>query len=249
MLDWGPFQKVCNNVHVAGDANVIADQCFIDFDIPTGAKSCLCHLLCWVTGGYCDVYVEHSNGSRLWVNRLLLFGPGELISTSDGNVFNGRCVKVAAGHIAGDDWVKIRFQGRRGAFNILSGAFQTEVIPQETLGFLHSDCIIGDPNYLSDGRLTSERTDISGQQAQNILNQLKSYTYEREDIGERRLGLIADEVESAIEQLAIDNVVSSKWHKDGQYKTLDYSRLVSLLIPAINTLSKRVEDLESRLVS
>ena len=61
--------------------------------------------------------------------------------------------------------------------------------------------------------------------------------------------MIADEVESAIEQLGIDNVVSSKWHKDDQYKTLDYSRLVSLLIPAINTLSKRVEDLESRLAS
>ena len=102
---------------------------------------------------------------------------------------------------------------------------------------------------LSDGRLKTERTELSGQQAQIVLNQLKSYTYERDDIGERRLGLIADEVESAIDQLAIDSVVSSKWHKDGQYKTLDYSRLVSLLIPASNTLSKRVEDLESRLAS
>ena len=44
------FQKVCNNFSVASDANVIADQCFIDFDIPVGAKSALCHLLCWVTG-------------------------------------------------------------------------------------------------------------------------------------------------------------------------------------------------------
>ena len=163
MLDWGggTFQNVCNNVAVAGDANVIADQSFIDFAIPAGAKSCLCHLLCWVTGGYCDVYAEHSNGSRLWVNRLLLFGPGELINTPDGAVYSGRCVKVAAGHIAGD-WTKIRFQGRRGAFNILSVAFQTEVLPQETLGFLHSDCIIGDPNSLSDSRLKTERTELSG---------------------------------------------------------------------------------------
>ena len=49
MLDWGSgtFQKVCNNVHIAGDANAIADQSFIDFDIPqTGSvKSALCHLL------------------------------------------------------------------------------------------------------------------------------------------------------------------------------------------------------------
>ena len=144
---------------------------------------------------------------------------------------------------------KIRFQGRRGAFNILSVAFQTEVIPQETLGFIHSDTIVGDPNSLSDTRLKSERDQISGQQAQNILKQIKAYTYEREDIGERRLGLIADEVQTSIEQLGIDNVVSSKWHNDDQYLTLDYSRLVSLLIPALNPLSKRVEDLESRLAA
>ena len=39
LLDWGDgtFQKVCNNVHVAGEANVIADQSFIDFYIPAGA--------------------------------------------------------------------------------------------------------------------------------------------------------------------------------------------------------------------
>ena len=36
---------------MVGDANVIADQSFIDFDLPTGAKSALCHLLCWVTEG------------------------------------------------------------------------------------------------------------------------------------------------------------------------------------------------------
>ena len=204
-----------------------------------------------MTGGYCDVYAEHNNGSGLWVNRLLLFGPGELISTSDGNVPSGRCVKVAAGHIAGD-WAKIRFQGRRGACNILSVAFQTEVLPQETLGFIHSDCISGGPSSLSDPRLKTERTELSGQQAQNRLKPIKLYAYERDDIGERRLGLIADEVGPAIEHLAIDSVVQSKRHKDDQYKTLDYSRLVSLLIPANNTLSKRskrVGDLESRLVS
>ena len=48
LLDWGEgtFQKVCNNVHVGGNANVIADQSFIDFDIPAGAASCL--FICYV---------------------------------------------------------------------------------------------------------------------------------------------------------------------------------------------------------
>ena len=121
------------------------------------------------------------------------------------------------------------------------------MLPQETLRFIHSDCIIGDPNSLSDERLKAEVASVSGDQALNVLSQIQGCTYERPDLNERRLGLIADEVESAIDQLAIDNVVSSKWHNDGQYKTLDYSRLVSLLIPAVNTLAKRVEDLESKL--
>ena len=165
--------------------------------------------------GYADIYAEHSNGSRLWVNRLLLFGPGELISTSDGHVYSGRCVKVAAGHIAGN-WTKIRFQGRRGAFNILSVAFQTEDIAQETLGFLHSDCIIGDPNSLSDARLKTEVTPVSGVQALDVLNQNQGCTHERVDLDQRRLRLIADEVGEALTGPGIDNIASAKWHKDDQ---------------------------------
>ena len=129
----------------------------------------------WGGGGYCDVGAEHNNGARLWVNRLLIFGPGEFIGTPNGNVYSGRCVKVAAGHIAGN-LTKIRFQGRRGAFNILSVAFQTEVLPPRDAEFLHSDCIIGDPNSLSASRLKTGRTGLSGEQAQTILKQIKPYT-------------------------------------------------------------------------
>ena len=94
-----------NNVVVAGNANVIADQCFVDFNIPTDAKLCLCNLLCWSTGGYCDAYVEHTNGERPRANRLLLFGPGESISAPSGSASRGQWVKVVAGHLAGD-WTK-----------------------------------------------------------------------------------------------------------------------------------------------
>ena len=53
-------------------------------------------------------------------------------------------------------------------------------------------------------------------------------------------------MEEAIDQLAIDNAVGSKWHAGEDYKTLDYARLDGLLIPAVNTLSARVQDLESK---
>ena len=39
--------------------------------------------------------------------------------------------------------------------------------------------------------------------------------------------------------------IGSKWHKDGLYKTLDYSRLVSLLIPAVNKMAQEIQDLKS----
>ena len=67
-------------------------------------------------------------------------------------------------------------------------------------------------------------------------------------MGQRRLGLIADEVETAMAGLAVDNVCSSKYATfngiEDQYKQLDYSRLVSLLIPAVNSLATRVQELE-----
>ena len=117
---------------------------------------------------------------------------------------------------------------------------------QPPAGFVHSDNVHGDPSSLSDARLKSEVTPVSGDQALSVLGQIQACTYERQDLKQRRLGLIADEVEEAIDQLAIDNVVGSKWHEGDDYKTLDYARLVALLIPAVNTLSARVKDLESK---
>ena len=93
-----------------------------------------------------------------------------------------------------------------------------------------------------------EVTPISGDQALSVLNQIQGCTYNREDLNnERRLGLIADEVETAIEQLEIDNVVGKKFYQHGEYKTLDCSRLVSLLIPTVNALSAKVSELEGKL--
>ena len=80
---------------------------------------------------------------------------------------------------------------------------------------------------------------MPGDQALSVLSQIQGCTYEREDLQQRRLGLIADEVEDAIEQLAIDNVLGSRWHQGEEYKALDYSRLVAPLIPAVNNLSAR----------
>ena len=186
----------------------------------------------------------HANGDRRFANRLQLYGLGTSVTLPDGTpTYSGRLVAVAAGHVDGP-WSRIRFQGRKGTLNIMAVAFQEEVLPQ-TSSFAHSDNIIGDPNSLSDGRLKTEQTPVSGDQALSILAQIQGCTYEREDLDQRRLGLVADEVALAIEEIAVDNVVGSKWHNNDEYTTLDYSRLVSLLVPALNTLAKRNQYLES----
>ena len=59
-------------------------------------------------------------------------------------------------------------------------------------------------------------------------------------------GLIADEVGESIDQLDIDNAIGSKWHQGAEYKTLDHSRLATLLIPTVNSLSALVKGLESK---
>ena len=87
---------------------------------------------------------------------------------------------------------------------------------------------------------------MSPEQALNVLGKIEAYTYDREDLQQRRLGLIADQVQDAIQELGIDNVVSTKWHDDDNYTTLDYSRLCSLLIPAINELHQQIKALKSK---
>ena len=137
---------------------------------------------------------------------------------------------------------------RKGAIAVNFIAWLDNRVAQPPAPYVHSDNVHGDPASLSDARLKKEVTPISGDQALSVLNQIQGCTYNREDLNnERRLGLIADEVESAIQPLEIDNVLSSKFYNNEEYKTLDYSRLVSLLIPAVNALSARVSELEAKL--
>ena len=121
-----------------------------------------------------------------------MFGPGEVITDANGNtLYSGRHVMVAAGNVEGS-WSRIRFQGRKGAFNIIAVGFQDHILAQNP-NFVHSDNVIGDAASLSDARLKNEVTSVSGTQALSVLSQIQGCTYEREDLGQRRLGLFADE--------------------------------------------------------
>ena len=152
---------------------------------------------------------------------------------------------VATGKLEGS-WSRMRFQGRKGGFDLNAVGFQDHVLAQSP-NFVHSDNVIGDAASLSDARLKNEVTSVSGTQALSVLSQIQGCTYERADLDQRRLGLIADQVEESITELGIDNVIGSKWHDGDEYKTLEYSRLVALLTPAVNALSAHVKGLETKI--
>ena len=141
---------------------------------------------------------------------------------------------------------RIRLLMRKGELLVNMIKWLDNRVAQPPSCWVHSDNVHGDPSSLSDARLKTEVTHVSGTQALDVLTQIQGCTYEREDLQQRRLGLIADEVEDAIQQLAIDNVVGSKWHNGDEHKTLDYSRLVALLVPAVNTLSARLQEMEAK---
>ena len=91
---------------------------------------------------------------------------------------------------------------------------------------------------------------MTGQQSLGILSKIETLTYTRTDTGEKRLGHIADQVEEAVAELGVSNVTGSTnaalgTEAYGSYKTLQYDRIVPLLVSAVNNLAARVQELEA----
>ena len=61
------------------------------------------------------------------------------------------------------------------------------------------------------------------------------------------MGFIADDVHAALANSGWSNIVGSKSVNDVDYLTLDYSRLVSVLLPAVSELTKQINELKSQL--
>ena len=203
----------------------------------------MAHVLNWGNIGYIDVYgVMTTNNTVMWLNRVDCHNSAG--NTSYSGHHAGNSIKVLASNLEG--YSTVMLIARKGIIRINSLGWLGDNVICSSAGFCNADNVYGDIGSLSDARLKTDVTPIEGPQALDVLSRIQGCTYEREDLGQRRVGLIADEVETAIEVLACDNIVSSKFYNDDQYKTLDYGRLVALLIPAVTHLSKQVKDLESK---
>ena len=84
----------------------------------------------------------------------------------------------------------------------------------------------------SDLRLKSNLEKIDS--ALNKVSQLSAYTYDKQGIEGRQVGVIAQDVEKVLPEAVGEN--------DEGYKTVDYSALTALLINAINELGDEIHD-------
>ena len=185
----------------------------------------------------------------MWLNVFNSHNPFAVQDTTDTSIFSGdHQSRIASGL---SNFTKIKLATRYGVLRVKAIAFHGYDHPVVN-SYIPSQNIIGDPSSLSDARLKTNLTEVTPEQCLNTLRQIKPTTYDRDDIGEYRLGLVADECEEALKNngIEVDNVIGERrWQVDGEtdmYKTLQYDRLVPLLIGAVNTLSARVEQLETK---
>ena len=235
-----------------GHKSCYSSEANATIDFAVVGQTAIMSNLRWHTGAYVDVYGrEAATGQYIWLNRVDTYQSGGTEYTHGtiqnpgsyhhaGGIYQILCTNLQPGYD------RIRITVRKGEFLVNMIKWLDHRVAQPPSCWVHSDNVYGDPGSLSDKRLKEELTTVSGAQALSVLSQIEGCTYERTDLQQRRLGLIADEVEEAIDQLAIDNAVGSKWHAGDDYKTLDYSRLVALLIPSVNQLSQQVKDLQSK---
>ena len=157
-------------------------------------------------------------------------------------------VFVIASNLTG--YTHVRLIVRKGRAHIQRLGWLGENVCQPPSAFVHGDNVYTSVASSSDRRLKSNLTEVSGTQALRVLSGISCQTYDAFE--EHRLGLIADEVQTSVEELAIDYIVGSTILSKGEgeppreYLTLQYERLVPLLIASVNSLSQRVKYLESK---
>merc|ERR1711923_565222 len=186
---------------------------WIDFTVM--GQTCIMSNLRWSTGAYVDVYGrEAATGQYFWLNRIDTYQNGGFEYTqgtiqNPGSYHHAGCTYQILATNLQPSYDRIRLFMRKGELLVNMIKWLDERVAQPPSCWVHSDNVHGDPSSLSDARLKSEITPVSGEQALDVLSQIRGCTYERIDMKQRRLGLIADRVEEAIDELAIDNVLCS----------------------------------------
>ena len=181
-----------------------------------------------------------NGGTEVWLNRISF---GQTVTNTITNRISGDRIECVASKL--DDVTHIVLRVVRGTARIKSISFHAYDWP------VVSSSHVPTSDSLSDGRIKTERVEVTGQQALDMCSNIKCYTYDRADLNQRRIGCIADEVKETMTSVLpqVENLTGSTMASPGdmdyqEFLTLDYSRLTAPLCAAITELRKEVAELK-----
>ena len=198
--------------------------------------------------GYFDVNVEDPVLGWKFVQRVQNNAPGRTTRQT-------LCV-LSYEQFADYTFVKIIL--RKGAFSLNGVGFKDDGYGlSQPIGMMQGDCVFsGSSTSLSDQRLKTNVSTIDSGLLLDFCNSLSPNMYSRIDLTPQpRLGLIAQDVEAALETHALPkspfiNKLYQALEDDGEIEELlglDYSRLSVCLLGAVKELTTRITQLESQL--
>ena len=129
-----------------------------------------------------------SGTTEVWLNRINMGQTS--VTVVAGNVYSGNTVQVVASPLS--SYTHIVFRAVTGVSRFLPINIHAFANP------ICSSSHVPSGDVLSDGRIKTERELVSGQQALDICSQINCYTYDRQDLKQRRVGCIADEVKAVM---------------------------------------------------
>ena len=103
----------------------------------------------------------------------------------------------------------------------------------------------GNVTAYSDARLKTNVNTIDN--ALDIVDQLRGVSFDWKESGEHSIGVIAQEVEKVLPELVLTQEVSTTEHLEPkEVKSVDYGKMVGVLINAIKELNAKIEILEGK---
>ena len=101
----------------------------------------------------------------------------------------------------------------------------------------------GNVTAYSDARLKTNVKTIDN--ALDIVDQLRGVSFDWKESGKHSIGVIAQEVEEVLPELVLDTKsIDAETKEETEVKTVDYGKMVGVLINAIKELRAEVEELK-----
>jgi hypothetical protein len=101
----------------------------------------------------------------------------------------------------------------------------------------------GNVTAYSDARLKTNVNTIDN--ALDIVDQLRGVSFDWKKSGEHSIGVIAQEVEKVLPELVLDTTTTNdETQEEETVKTVDYGKMVGVLINAVKELRAEVEELK-----